>query len=320
MIPTETLLPELQRLVKNLKADLIERLREHPEIDAKLRAEAYAPVERGGRTAQAYEVWREDYLEQVAVAWVLACVFVRFLEDNGLIAETYLAGSTPDRRRQAEDAHQRYLQEHPHDSDRDFLLDVFRRVGSIAAARELFAEGQTPLWALGPSGDGAAALLAFWRANDPATGELLRPLHVEGGDTRFLGDLYQDLSESARKRFALLQTPDFVEEFILDHTLTPALDAFGLEAVRLIDPTCGSGHFLLGAFRRLFGLWNDCEPATDPTVLAQRALDAVYGVDVNPFAVAIARFRLIVEAMHLCGLQRLDRAPGWKCTSRSATA
>ena len=31
-------------------------------------------------------------------------------------------------------------------------------------------------------------------------------------NTRFLGDLYQDLSEEARKRFALLQTPEFVED------------------------------------------------------------------------------------------------------------
>jgi type I restriction-modification system DNA methylase subunit len=85
-------------------------------------------------------------------------------------------------------------------------------------------------------------------------------LQVEGGDTRFLGDLYQDLSAAARKKYALLQTPDFVEEFILDHTLTPALDEFGLEAVRLIDPTCGSGHFLLGAFQRLFRLWSEREP------------------------------------------------------------
>jgi hypothetical protein len=311
-IDTAALLPGLQRLVKNLKADLLERLREHPEIDAKLRADAYTPVEKGGRTAQAYEVWRDDYLEQVAVAWVLACIFVRFMEDIDLIVGTYLAGITPDRRRQAEDAHQRYLQAHPHESDREYLLDVFRQVGSIRAARDLFAEGKTPLWALGPSGDGAARLLAFWRAIDPATGELLRPLRVDGGDTRFLGDLYQDLSESARKKYALLQTPEFVEEFILDHTLSPALDEFGLESARLIDPTCGSGHFLLGAFRRLFRLWNEREPATEPTVLAERALDAVHGVDVNPFAVAIARFRLIVEAMHLCGLRRLDKSPGWK--------
>ena len=84
----------------------------------------------------------------------------------------------------------------------------------------------------------------------------MRSFRAAGGDTRFLGDLYQDLSEAARKKYALLQTPEFVEEFILDHTLTPAIDEFGLETVRLIDPTCGSGHFLLGAFRRLFRLWD----------------------------------------------------------------
>ena len=71
----------------------------------------------------------------------------------------------------------------------------------------------------------------------------------------FLGDLYQDLSERARKKYALLQTPVFVEEFILDRTLDPAIDEFGLDEVRMIDPTCGSGHFLLGGFARLFDLW-----------------------------------------------------------------
>ena len=72
--------------------------------------------------------------------------------------------------------------------------------------------------------------------------------------TRFLGDLYQDLWEEARKQYALLQTPYFVEEFILDRTLDPAIDEFGYNEVRLIDPACGSGHFLLGAFARLLRL------------------------------------------------------------------
>ena len=35
-------------------------------------------------------------------------------------------------------------------------------------------------------------------------------------------------------------------------------------------------------------------------------------MDVNPFAVAIARFRLIVAAMHACGIHRLKDAPGWQ--------
>jgi hypothetical protein len=177
-----SLLPDLQKLVRDLKADLLERLREHPDLDARVKADAYTPVEAGGRTAQAYEVWRDDYLEQVAVAWVLGCVFVRYLEDNDLLATTYLAGLTADRRRQAEDAHAGYFQQHPHDSDREYLLDVFRTVGSIPAAQDLFAEGKTPLWAVGPSGDGAARLLAFWRQiteSDLVSPVLLTPQNQE---------------------------------------------------------------------------------------------------------------------------------------------
>ena len=54
--------------------------------------------------------------------------------------------------------------------------------------------------------------------------------------------------------FALCQTPDFVRAFILDRTLTPAIEAFGYRETTVIDPTCGSGHFLLGAFERLLDL------------------------------------------------------------------
>ena len=130
--------------------------------------------------------------------------------------------------------------------------------------------------------------------------------------TRFLGDLYQDLSEQARKDYALLQTPEFVEEFILDRTLDPAVEEFGLAEVRMIDPTCGSGHFLLGAFARLLQRWRQLEPGVDVRVHVERVLRQVNGVDINPFAVAIARFRLLVAALTSCGIERLKDAPTWR--------
>ncbi len=242
------------------------------------------------------------------MAWVLAGVFVRFLEDNRLIDECWLAGEG-ERRSRAEDAHELFFRQHPHDTDREYFQHVFHEVGKIPAARDLFAEGKTPLWAVGPSGDAAMRLLAFWREIDPEAGHLRRTFEVEDGDTRFLGDLYQDLSERARKKYALLQTPVFVEEFLLDRTLDPAIEEFGLDTVRMIDPTCGSGHFLLGGFARLFERWMKRED--NAIVAAQKALDGVWGVDINPFAVAIARFRLIVAALRACGIRRLKDAPGW---------
>src|SRR3546814_4485543 len=70
-------------------------------------------------------------------------------------------------------------------------------------------------------------LLVFWQKVNPDTGALLHDFRDATLNTRFLGDLYQDLSEAARKRYALLQTPEFVEEFILERTLDPAIRTFG---------------------------------------------------------------------------------------------
>lgn len=307
MIDIKTLLPELKKLVTDLSEDLLARSTDDTEIDAGLR-EAYKQIEKGGRTGAAFEVWREDYLDQVAVGWVLACVFVRFMEDNDLIDECYLAGEG-DRRTKAENEHELYFRAHPKESDREYFEHVFHEVGKIPACHDLFAEGKTPLWAVGPSGDAAMKLLAFWRDIDTDSGRLSWGFHVEDGNTRFLGDLYQELSEAAQKKFALKQTPVFVEEFILDRTLNPAIDEYSLDEVRLLDPTCGSAHFMLGAFARLFALWMKRE--SNERVAAQKALDGVWGVDVNPFAVAIARFRLMVAATRACGISRLKNAPGW---------
>ena len=153
-------------------------------------------------------------------------------------------------------------------------------------------------------------LLDFWRTRTE-DGELVHNLADPTLSTRFLGDLYQDLSQHAKDTYALLQTPVFVEEFILDRTLEPALKERPLEGFRLIDPTCGSGHFLLGAFDRLLDRWHKHAPGLELQARVQAALDAIHGVDLNPFAVAIARFRLTVAALQASGLSSLEAAPAF---------
>lgn len=77
----------------------------------------------------------------------------------------------------------------------------------------------------------------------------------------------------------------------------------------MIDPTCGSGHFLLGAFRRLFAHWRRELPAERPELLALKALRQVAGVDLNPYAAAIARFRLTLAFLEPGGYGSLEEAP-----------
>jgi hypothetical protein len=270
----------------------------------------YNEARDGGRTGAAWEAWRDEQVTQAAAAWVLAGVFVRFMEDNGLIEKPWLSGPG-DRLAMARDRHTLYFREHHSHSDREYMLHVFESVAQYPAVELLFDKRFNPLWRLMPSGDGVGELLKYWQGIDPATGELNHDFTDSEWNTRFLGDLYQDLSENIRKQYALLQTPDFIEEFILDRTLTPAIEEFGFQEVRLIDPTCGSGHFLLGAFDRLFALWQQQHPAINLRELAQRTLNNVWGVDLNPYAVAIARFRLLVVVLKKCGITRMADAPGF---------
>jgi hypothetical protein len=310
MIDPARLLADLQRLLKRLEDDIRARVQADASIDARLREE-YDKAKAASRTAQAYEVWREDYITQVAVAWILGCVFIRFLEDNRLIDTAWLAG--PGERLQlARDQHTLYFQHNPSHGDREYLEHVFSGVAELPSMRQLLYGDHNPITKLGPTGDGAHELIEFWQKIDPATGTLIHVFTDPNWDTRFLGDLYQNLSEAARDRYALLQTPEFVEELILDRTLTPAVHEFGYANIRMIDPTCGSGHFLLGGFRRLLGLRRHHEPGTPARAQVQAVLSQIYGVDVNPFAVAIARFRLLVAALAACGVQRLSEAPGFE--------
>ena len=309
MIDREALLDDLKKLVAKLEKDLRERCEENAEVDARVRIE-YEKAKEAKRTAQAYKVWRDEWITQIAVAWVLGVVFVRFIEDNGLIAAPFIAGPA-ERLLFAKEQRTAFFQQNPTLSDREYLEHVFHQVAKLPAMKELYDERHNPLWALGVSGDGAKLILEQFQKIDPASGTLVHDFADPEWNTRFLGDLYQDLSEAARKKYALLQTPEFVEEFILDRTLDPAIAEFGLETVRMIDPTCGSGHFLLGGFARLFRLWEKREPATNRTVLAQRALDAIYGVDINPYATAISRFRLLVAACRASGVRRLEDLPAF---------
>ena len=318
MIDAGRLLADLKRLRADLEDDLRARCEEHPDLDAPFRAEH---EQASGRTAQPYTVWRDARLTQIAAAWLLGCVFVRFLEDNRLVDPPRLSGPG-ERGRRALDEHTAWFRAHPIDTDREYLLHVFRETAALPAAAPLFHPDHNPVGTLDPSdeaarrtlrpsGDAAARLLALWQRIDPDTGVLTHDFTDPDWDTRFLGDLYQDLSDDARKRYALLQTPAFVERFILDRTLTPAVETFGFRAVRLIDPACGSGHFLLGAFRRLDALRAAHEPGTGPRERARRVLAQVAGVDLNPFAVAVARFRLLVAALRAAEVRRLADAPAF---------
>ncbi|WP_424921217.1 Eco57I restriction-modification methylase domain-containing protein [Streptomyces sp. wa1] len=129
-----------------------------------------------------------------------------------------------------------------------------------------------------------------------------------------------------RKKTGSYYTPSALTETLLDSTLNPVIDeamkrgeqranAEGqpdptdtiveeLLSLTVCDPACGSGHFLVGAARRIakrVAAVRDRNP--EPTAekvseaLHEVVARCVYGVDLNPMAVELAKVSLWLEAM-----------------------
>ncbi|OAV77466.1 BREX-2 system adenine-specific DNA-methyltransferase PglX [Dietzia sp. 111N12-1] len=317
----QTLTDALQPVVRDLVDDMRARLAADLNKTAEWKA-THAALKESQRTGATWADWQEDQLTQAAVGWVLTSVFVRFCEDNDLLGahQRWISGPDADGRRRAVDEQDRFLTAHLDQNFRGYLRHAFSELERSPAAAPLVGE-HAGIHIAEPSDDAAQRLVEFWRQADTETATVWS-LRDPALDTRFLGDMYQDLSEYAKKKYALLQTPEFVEEFILDRTLTPALkersprlpsvDSEGRTGAvdfKVIDPTCGSGHFLLGAFHRMLDYWRAEAPGMEPTEQVRLALSSIHGVDINPFAVAIAQFRLMVAALRAIGGSSLLTVP-----------
>jgi hypothetical protein len=143
-----------------------------------------------------------------------------------------------------------------------------------------------PMWDHKPDTAGQAALDDLWQRHT-----------LPGADTTNvpwwsypLGDLYQSLSDEARKGRALCQTPWFVGQLLLDLSYNLAVHEWD-DDPQVIDPACGAGHLLVESVMRAA---SPVVRSRRPSLPLQEAFGTVHGVDVDPLAVAIARYRLVV--------------------------
>ncbi|MFV9443532.1 Eco57I restriction-modification methylase domain-containing protein [Pseudomonas aeruginosa] len=121
---------------------------------------------------------------------------------------------------------------------------------------------------------------------------------------------------NARKLTGSYYTPDSLVQELIKSALDPVIEqrlttnpanpTAALLAIRVIDPACGSGHFLLAAARRLAeklaqlrSLEGGQEGAIQPQdyrhALREVVARCIYGVDRNPMAIELARMALWLE-------------------------
>jgi hypothetical protein len=135
----------------------------------------------------------------------------------------------------------------------------------------------------------------------------LVPRHSPDG-----GFWLQDLvAGNKRKTTGSYYTPGVLIEKLLDNALDPVITRYAasnipddLLKIRLVDPSCGSGHMIVAAARRIALKYavmytGDAEPSPDAirSAMAKVVRKCVHGVDINPLAAEIAKVSLWLESL-----------------------
>lgn len=160
---------------------------------------------------------------------------------------------------------------------------------------------------------------------------ILRPVDYRNLGTEELGSVYESLLElhpelnaeaftfalktfagSERKTTGSYYTHPSLIRCLLDSALEPLLGEAmkkpdpeeALLSLKVVDPACGSGHFLIAAAHRIakdLAVVRTGEGEPPPEILREALRDVVanciYGVDINPLAVELCKVALWLESL-----------------------
>ncbi len=135
--------------------------------------------------------------------------------------------------------------------------------------------------------------------------DLVNRIHLQAGrfrledvQTDVLKGLYESLIDPEQRHFlGEYYTPDWLAERICAQAIEHPLEQ------RVLDPACGSGTFIFHAVRRLLKAAEDAGMPMRESI--ERACRQVFGIDVHPVSVQIARVTFLLAI----GQERLKQRP-----------
>ena len=208
-------------------------------------------------------------------------IFIRYLEDRGILIATWINQLTNGQANS-------YLETLP---DRQITYTLYEGLSKrfngdlfpVEPEEKSVTEAHLKL------------LLSFLQRTNLDTGQLsLWPYNFEYIPIELISNIYDIFLEDQRASGAYY-TPLLLADFILEETM--AVDSINSKMM-VLDPACGSGIFLIGAYRRLIQAWRRNNGRPSANDLQQILQTNIFGVDRNREAVRIAAFSLYLEILN----------------------
>ncbi len=222
---------------------------------------------------------------EIAYALLGRSIFIRYLEDRGILTETLVARITDE-------------------LARDYLTALTRKKVTYDLfdyLHQRFNGDIFPVDALEQRvvGEEHLGLIRrFLQRENLETGQLsFWPYDFSCIPIELISGIYDTfLSDETRKEYGTYNTPLALVDFIVEETLPLAKTT---PEMTILDPACGSGVFLVRAYQRLIETWKQRNPGHHPsaTQLTELMKQSIFGIDVQLNAVRIAAFSLCLSML-----------------------
>lgn len=104
-----------------------------------------------------------------------------------------------------------------------------------------------------------------------------------------------------RKEQGIYYTPRYIVDYIVENSLGPVLakcrSVEDIKKIRVLDPACGSGSFLIKAMEMIAQKYEELGYKNKQLTKIQILTENIYGVDLDEQAVEIARLNLLIGAL-----------------------
>ena len=103
-----------------------------------------------------------------------------------------------------------------------------------------------------------------------------------------------------KRELGAYYTPQMLVEFVYNEVLPMPSKNDCNYKLKILDPACGSGIFLVEGFKRIIERWKYSHKQTELTkeTLSELLLNSIYGVEIHPEAIKITAFSLYLTFLH----------------------
>ncbi|MBU1131134.1 N-6 DNA methylase [Patescibacteria group bacterium] len=164
--------------------------------------------------------------------------------------------------------------------------------------------------------------LENWKADDKVFETIIKGLYQTTDGYRYdfsaistdvLGGIYEqylgyvqekaqkdDKKKSKRKSQGIYYTPKYVVEYLIEQTLGEVLKkakAKDIPNIKILDPACGSGSFLISAYDKMLEAKTKLDKQTGLFDRFEILKNNIYGVDLDEQAIEIAQLNLLLRVL-----------------------